>query len=156
MGTTRWLNEEELRAWQGLQLMQHRLDGELARQLATNSGLSYQDYTVLVGLTSSEGDSLRLYELGQFLGWEKSRLSHHITRMVNRGLVAKQRCDTDGRGWTVLITELGQQEIEAAAPGHAEAVRELFIDRLSPAQLESVATAAEIVLAGLEDKDDCQ
>ena len=153
VGEVRWLDEREERAWRALQFMQMRLDGELARQLTTDSGLSYPDFTVLVALTDREDGRMRLFELARELGWEKSRLSHHIARMAERGLVAKEKCDTDRRGATVAVTPQGRREIEAAAPGHAEAVRRLFIDRLTPEQLEAVGAAAEIVLAGLEAHD---
>ena len=140
-----------------MQMMQHRLDGELARRLAAETGLSYQDYTVLVVLTANEEGSLRLFELGRDLGWEKSRLSHHVARMVKRGLVTKERCATDGRGWSVVVTPHGRSELSGAAPGHVRAVRQLFIDKLSADQLAAVAEVAETVLGGFEDEgaDDC-
>jgi DNA-binding MarR family transcriptional regulator len=147
----RWLDEREERAWRSLQLMQMRLDGALARQLARDSGLSYPDYTVLVALTGSSEGRMRLFELARLLGWEKSRVSHHIARMAERGLVAKDRCGSDRRGAFVLVTEVGRQEIEAAAPGHLEIVRRLFVDRLTPQQLDAVADAAETVLAALDE-----
>jgi DNA-binding MarR family transcriptional regulator len=145
-----WLSEDEERAWRALQFMQMRLDAELARQLAVDSGLSYPDYVVLVALTDQPDGRLRLFELGRVLGWEKSRLSHHVSRMVARGLVEKEACDSDRRGAHVVVTAQGRAEIEAAAPGHVAAVRRLFVDRLTPAQIAAVADAAEAVLAGLE------
>jgi DNA-binding MarR family transcriptional regulator len=147
---TKWLDEREERAWRALQFMQMRLDAELARQLAVASGLSYPDYVVLVALTDQPDGRLRLFELGRVLGWEKSRLSHHVSRMVARGLVEKEPCDSDRRGAHVVVTAAGRAEIEAAAPGHVAAVRRLFVDRLTPAQIDAIAEAAEAVLAGLE------
>ena len=97
MGSVRWLNEREERAWRSLQLMQMRLEGELARQLAADSGLSYPDYLVLVALTDRPDGRMRLFELAGVLGWEKSRLSHHVGRMADRGLVRKEKCDSDRR-----------------------------------------------------------
>ena len=128
-----------------------RLDAALARRLAEDSGLSYPDYVVLVALTDQPDGRLRLYELGAFLGWEKSRLSHHVARMADRGLVTKEQCPTDRRGTFVAITRKGRREIEAAAPGHVRAVRDLFIDRLDRDELQAVARVAEKVLAVLED-----
>ena len=147
----RWLNEREERAWRSLQFMQMRLEERLARQLATDSRLSYPDYVVLVALTDDPNGRLRLFELGEVLGWEKSRLSHHIARMAARGLVKKEKCDSDRRGAFVVVTDQGRSEIESAAPGHVDAVRHLFIDRLTPDQLDAIATAAEAVLAGIEE-----
>src|SRR5574338_281262 len=99
MTEVRWLDEHEERAWRALQFMQLRLEGELARQLAADSGLSYPDYVVLVALTDRPDGRLRLFELAAVLGWEKSRASHHVGRMVERGLVTKERCDEDRRGF---------------------------------------------------------
>jgi DNA-binding MarR family transcriptional regulator len=131
--------------------MQMRLEARLARQLATDSRLSYPDYVVLVALTDDPNGRLRLFELGEILGWEKSRLSHHIARMAARGLVKKEKCDSDRRGAFVVITDEGRDEIDSAAPGHVDAVRRLFIDRLTPEQLDAIATAAEAVLEGLDE-----
>jgi DNA-binding MarR family transcriptional regulator len=149
MTEVRWLDERELRAWRSLQFMQMRLEGQLARQLAADSGLSYPDYLVLVALTDRPDGRMRLFELAEALGWEKSRVSHQVARMTDRGLVAKEKCDSDRRGAFVAITAAGRREIEAAAPGHVAAVRRLFVDRLTPAQLDAIGDAAEVVLAAL-------
>lgn len=146
-----WLDEREERAWRSLQFMQMRLEGELARQLAADSGLSYPDYVVLVALTDRIDGRMRLFELADVLGWEKSRLSHHVGRMATRGLVTKEKCGSDRRGAYVVITTRGRREITAAAPGHVAAVRRLFVDPLNPAQLDAVGDAAETVLAFLDE-----
>jgi DNA-binding MarR family transcriptional regulator len=148
----RWLDEREERAWRALEFMQMRLESELARQLATESGLSYPDYLVLIALTDQPDGRLRLFELGAVLGWEKSRLSHHVTRMANRGLVEKETCDSDRRGAFVVVTDKGREEIAAAAPGHVRTVRRLFIDLLTADELDTFADAAERVLAGMDDR----
>lgn len=137
--------------------MHSAVTAELARRLMTESDLSYQDYEVLVVLTEQPKGTLRVLELAQLLGWEKSRLSHHVTRMANRGLVHKSPCPTDRRGWVVGITQLGRREISAAAPGHVEAVRELFIDRLSRRQIDALADIAQTIIGDgdcLDDSDD--
>jgi DNA-binding MarR family transcriptional regulator len=147
-----WLSEREERAWRSLQFMQMRLEGELARQLAADSGLSYPDYVALVALTDSDDGRLRLFELADVLGWEKSRLSHHIARMVTRGLVTKEKCDDDRRGAYVVVTQRGRQQITAAAPGHVATVRRLFVDQLTASQLDTIGEVARIVLAALDDR----
>lgn len=150
MDDVKWLSEREERAWRGLQLMQMRLEKELARQLAVDSGLSYPDYLVLVALTDRADGRMRLFELGSFLGWEKSRLSHHVSRMEKRGLVDKEPCDDDRRGAFVVITKKGRTEIEDAAPGHLATVRRLFVDHLDTDQLDQIGDIAETVLASLD------
>lgn len=154
MSKVPWLNEQEERAWRALQFMQMRLDAELARQLAAESGLSYPDYVILVALTDHPAGRLRLSELGAKLSWEKSRVSHHVGRMVDRGLVNKEKCPSDRRGSFVAVTSRGRNAIESAAPGHVRAVRSLFVDRLTPEELDVIADVAERVLAGVGCPDD--
>lgn len=137
-----------------LQFMQRRLEGALARQLAEDSGLSYPDYLVLVALTDRPDGRMRLFELAGVLGWERSRLSHHVARMAARGVVKKERCDADRRGAFVVVTKRGRTEIEAAAPGHVAAVRRLFADRLTPGQLDAIGDAAEAVLVAFDEPVD--
>ena len=132
MDEVRWLNEREQRAWRSLQFMQMRLEGELARQLAADSGLSYPDYLVLVALTDRPDGRMRLFELAEVLGWEKSRLSHQV------GPDGRPRAGEEGEvrlgpAWRLRGRHRrGRTSIEAAAPGHVAAVRRLFVDRLTP------------------------
>ena len=149
MEETRWLDEREAAAWRGFLEMHARLTAELNRRLAGRSGLSSQDYAVLVALTDHPDGHLRLYELAERLDWEKSRLSHHIARMAARGLVKKSACGTDRRGSFVGITARGRREIESAAPSHVADVRQLFIDRLTRSQLDAMAASAQKVLEGV-------
>jgi len=153
MDEVRWLSAGEERAWRALQFMQMRLEGALARQLAADSGLSYPDYVVLVALTDRPDGRMRPFELAAVLGWEKSRLSHHVARMAGRGLVEKEACDADRRGAYVKVTTRGRRELEAAAPGHVDSVRRLFVDRLTARQLAALGEAAEAVLAAFDDAD---
>ncbi len=150
MTEPRWLDERETRAWRGYQGMQMLLSAELARRLANESSMSAQDYAVLVILTDRPDGRARLYELADVLGWEKSRVSHHLNRMLTRGLVTKEPCEEDRRGAYVVITPKGRSEIVAAAPSHLEDVRELFIDVLTPSQLEVLGDIADAVLERLE------
>ncbi len=149
MKSHEWLAAHEEDAWRSLQEMQMRLSGELARRLSTQSGLSYPDYEVLVALSSVPDGELRLFELGERMGWEKSRLSHHITRMAKRDLVVKKQCEEDQRGWSVVMTEHGRCEIADAAPGHVQAVRELFVQHLTSDQLAVFAEVSKTVLDSL-------
>ena len=123
MAEPRWLDEREARAWRGFLRMQSELR-RVARQLQQEAGLSAADYEVLVSLSEAPGGRLRVFELGGATQWEKSRLSHHLTRMEHRGLVRRMPCPTDNRGANVVLTD-GPSAIEAAAPRHVEHVRKL-------------------------------
>ncbi|MEZ5141509.1 MAG: MarR family transcriptional regulator [Acidimicrobiales bacterium] len=142
---TRWLSDDEREAWKHLNLMQLQLNALLGRELA-DDGLSYQDYLVLAGLSDAPDNRVRLTELGCQLGWEKSRVSHHVSRMEQRGLVAKVKCPTDRRGSFVVLTDEGRRAIAAAAPGHVDTVRRHFIDLLTPEQISTLDDIARTVL----------
>jgi DNA-binding MarR family transcriptional regulator len=149
MEETRWLDEREARAWRGFISMQTQLLRRLARQMQHDDGLSEADFEVLVRLSEAPEGRQRVFELGQATQWEKSRLSHHLSRMVQRGLVVRETCPTDSRGAFVKLTEAGRRAIEDAAPRHVAHVRRWFIDALSPEQLDALAGIAHDVLDGL-------
>jgi len=149
----RWLDEREARAWRAVQGMTMRLNARLAADVGASSDLSYADYVVLMVLSDQPEGRMRVFELARGLGWEKSRVSHQIARMVDRGLVRKEKCGADRRGAYVVIVPRGRKAIEAAAPRHVETVRRLFIDRLTPDQLDALAEAAETVLEVIEAEE---
>jgi DNA-binding MarR family transcriptional regulator len=147
---TRWLDDDEQRAWRAYVQMQARLNAHLGRQLQRDSGLSLADYEVLVQLTEVPDGRLRPFALQERLEWEQSRLSHHLSRMSRRGLVERQECPSDARGAFVVLTPAGRAAIEAAAPGHVAAVRDLFLDRLDREELHTLARFATRVLHRLD------
>jgi DNA-binding MarR family transcriptional regulator len=149
MTEPRWLNEEEDRAWRGFQRMSMELAARLHRRLVGRAGLSLSDYEVLVVLSESGGDRLRPYELGDALTWEKSRLSHHLSRMEKRGLIERRVCPSDARGHFIALTPRGREAIEVAAPCHVDDVRRLLIDHMTPQEMAAVSGLADKVLANL-------
>jgi DNA-binding MarR family transcriptional regulator len=147
---TRWLSDPEQRAWRGLLQMTTRLEAELNRELQEASGLSLADYDVLVPLSEQPQGRLRVFELASALGWERSRLSHHLARMQRRGLLVREDCPTDRRGAFVVLTDQGRTAIEQAAPAHVETVRRLVFEGLTDEQVRSLQTLTESVLGRLD------
>jgi DNA-binding MarR family transcriptional regulator len=145
----KWLSEAEFRAWIGYRRMRALLDLQLARQLAADQGLSEPDYDVLTSLADAERYQIRLSEMAERMHWTKSRLSHHVTRMEQRGLVRRKECDSDGRGAFIVLTDQGLETLRKAAPGHVAAVREYLIDRLTPEQIRVLGDLSETVVEHL-------
>lgn len=148
-GEPRWLNDDEFRAWIGYRRMRALLDLQLARQLAGDQGLSEPDYDVLTSLSGAEDRRIRLSEMADRMLWSKSRLSHHVTRMQQRGLVTREECLSDGRGAFIVLTDHGMAMLRAAAPGHVAAVREHFIDLMTEEQVRILGEVADTVLEHL-------
>ncbi|KUI32850.1 MarR family transcriptional regulator [Mycobacterium sp. IS-1496] len=144
-----WLSAEEQRVWRGYLAMVAELQVAMNRQLQRDCGLSLADYEVLVAL--SERDGRRVYELGQELAWEQSRLSHQLRRMRDRGLVSRQDAADDRRGATVALTEAGTAALRAAAPGHVALVRRVLFDGMPTARRKAFSDVIVTVRERLRD-----
>ncbi len=147
----RWLDAEQQRAWRAWLDAHAGLSARLNRELQADSGLSLADYDVLVHLTDVPEGRLRSFELGDGLQWEKSRVSRQVSRMAERGLVAKEVAPEDGRGAYVTLTRAGRRAIEDAAPAHVELVRRLLFDGLSAGQVRSLERIANSVVRRLDE-----
>lgn len=154
MGTT-WLTDEQQRAWQGWLELHAQLTARINRDLQATSGLSHADYAILVQLTAPDvaGGTLRMFELGERLLWEKSRVSKQVSRMEARGLLARRDCPDDRRGAFVDLMPAGRAAIEAAAPAHVAMVRELFFADATDAEVAAIASLTERVLGRLAAND---
>jgi DNA-binding MarR family transcriptional regulator len=148
----RWLDEAEDRAWRGYLRMRTLLHAQIVRDLARESGLSGPDYDVLSNVSEAEGRRERLAALAARMAWSRSRLSHHITRMEQRGLVTREGCASDGRGAFVVLTDAGWRAIQEAAPGHVASVRRHFIDLLSREQLDALTEISQTVVRRLGEQ----
>ena len=131
-----WLDEREQRAWRGFLAVNAAVRGRIARQLQQEVGLSSADYAVLVSLSEAPGGRLRVFQLRVAADWEKTRLTHQITRMTSRGLVAREPCPDDARGAFALLTPAGVARLREARPTHLAGVRRRFLARLEPEELQ--------------------
>ena len=148
-----WLSPSELRAWRAFVDARHQVGVHLDRGLQ-ESGLSGADYEVLALLSEHDGDRMPSQELRNALGWEKSRLSHQLRRMEKDGLISREPNPADARSSVVCLLPVGRATVEKAAPGHVADVRRNFIDLLTPAELDMLATLNERILAHLAENDD--
>ena len=149
-----WLDQREAHVWQAYRDLQRELRNALDRQLVGDAGLSGAEYALLVPLSEAPGGRLRARDLGGMVGWDRSRISHQLSRMEHRGLVTREPCPDDARGSIVRLTPAGRSAIEAAAPNHVATVRRFFLDPLSDDELDTLATLFDRLLAGLADTED--
>jgi DNA-binding MarR family transcriptional regulator len=148
--TPLWLSPAEQYAWRNFIRVHQKLSATLVRDLQAHSKLSGADYEILVALTDAPDGRQRFQELARTVDWEQSRLSHQITRMIKRGLVAREDCAEDGRGVFVVLTPAGRKVITAAAPHHVATVRRLVIDALSPDELAALGQISQRILDRLD------
>lgn len=129
--------------WRAFHAMCRALDRGLERQLAHEAGLSSADFEVLAPLSEAAQRRLRARELVKMLSWDRSRLSHHLRRMEERGLIERQDCPDDARGTVIALTPAGWSLIHAAAPAHVAAVRSYVFDVLSADEVRAFTHVAE-------------
>ncbi|MBW8698522.1 Multidrug resistance operon repressor [Streptomyces sp. MBT84] len=129
---------EELRCWRDFIETAEALRSELASRLQKEFALSPGDYAVLLALSEADGFRMRSSELAAAIHWERSRLSHQLGRMERRGLIRRDECATDNRGAEVVLTDQGAQAFRKASLPHLRAIRELFVEPLTPEQIAAV------------------
>ena len=140
---------DQLRVWRAFIETTMQLQSALSSRLQSESGLSTGDYGVLLALSEADGRRLRSSELADDIGWERSRLSHHLGRMERRGLVDRVPCETDNRGAWIVLTSAGAGAFRRSSVRHLHAVRELFVDTLTADQLAAVADVTAALRTGL-------
>lgn len=149
-GSGERLTRSQQQAWISYMRVYHRLEYEMNRQLQQECGMSLSDYTVLNALTNAPRRRAQLSGLATVIGWERSRLSHHLQRMSKRGLIERVPSEDDGRATDAALTDHGLKQFEAAAPKHAAWIKTLVfsdIDSGQEAQLaEILATVYDTIL----------
>lgn len=146
---TRWLDADEQRAWRAYLAMSMRLSEVLDQELQHDAGIPHGYYEILVRLSEAPERTLRMSELAERSLSSRSRISHAVARLEERGWVERRPCEGDARGLLAMLTDEGFAALAEAAPGHVEAVRANLFDQLTPAQVRQLRVIAEKVLAHL-------
>jgi DNA-binding MarR family transcriptional regulator len=144
-----WLDGGQQRAWLAYIRVQLRLAYEMNRQLLADSGMSLPDYDVLTALSVADAGRMPITVLAAQIGWERSRVSHHVRRMSQRGLVTCGPSTADRRVTEVTLTAQGRLALEDAAPGHVDLVRRLFFEGLPANLVDPLTEALESVFANI-------
>jgi DNA-binding MarR family transcriptional regulator len=132
------LTDTEQTAWRTFIESSWALHTRLEDELRATTGLSMNDYHVMVVLSEAPERRLRMGELASRMVFSPSRVTYQINSMVKRGLVRKQSCPEDGRGQEAVLTDEGLAALQAAAPLHLDTVRKAFIDHVDADELEVI------------------
>ena len=147
---TRWLTENEQASWRAWLAVSRLLNDRLSRDLQGQHDLTIADYEILVQLSESPDRRMRMSDLAEATLSSRSRLSHQIDRMMERGLVERQACEDDRRGSFAVLTDHGWDTLVKAAPDHVESVRLHLLDVLSPDEFAALGQACQKVADQLE------
>jgi DNA-binding MarR family transcriptional regulator len=122
------------RAWSALTAAHARVCGRLSDALAAGCGLTINDFEILLRVDHAPGEGLRLGELCSAVPLTQPALSRAVARLAQRGAVARCGVPTDRRGVLITMTPAGRDLLRSAIPVHASVVRDVLLDRLSPAE----------------------
>jgi DNA-binding MarR family transcriptional regulator len=148
---TRWLDDEEMTAWRSLIETGADLFRALELDLAEH-GLTQGDYQVLVYLSESDGDRLRMTDLACRLQLTPSGLTRRLDRLIASGLVERMRSEDDGRVMLAVMTPSGRRLLERTAPHHVESVRRHMIDLLDREELRAIGSSFGKIRQHLDDR----
>lgn len=149
MPATRWLSETEQETWRSFVGSCHAFFAAIDAQLQRDAGMPLAYYEILVQLSEAPGRALRMTQLAEATAASKSRVSHAVARLEERGWVRRVDCPTDRRGQIAELTDQGYAVLAAAAPGHVEQVRRTLFDPLTPeqvSQLHAISAAIRIAV----------
>lgn len=148
------LEAEEWELWDTWMRAQRLLVRELDRGLQRDCGISKAEFSVLMTLRQAPGREMRVGDLVDALDWEKSRVSHQLTRMENRGFVARTEGGASGRRTRIGLTANGSRVVRAAIPAHGANIRRYFLDSVTPDQATTIRAWSEQVIDRIETADD--
>jgi DNA-binding MarR family transcriptional regulator len=135
--------------WREVTTMRSSVDRALEQRLQRDAGISGADFDILHSLSVAEGNRLRAGALAESLGWEKSRISHQVRRMADRGLVERTDCPTDLRGTWVVLTDSGADAFAAASCGYVETLDAAVFSKIDPDDKRALRRVAVTVTDGL-------
>ena len=148
---TRWLTPAEQAAWREFVTACTTLLSSVEGQLQQCSGIPHGYYEILVRLSEAPGRALRMSQLAEASTSSKSRLSHAVARLEERGWIRRTDCPTDRRGQVAQLTDEGFAALAAAAPGHVEQVRRALIDVITPEQLGQLREISAAIITAADE-----
>ncbi len=138
---TKWLTKDQQVHWRAWITAANVLPELLSRELQEAFGLTITDYEILVRLSEAPDRQVRMSELANRTLLSRSRLSHQIDRLEQKGLVSRQVCKDDRRGQLCVMTTKGWDTLVSAAPMHVAGVRKHFVDQLTESEYEALGKA---------------
>jgi DNA-binding MarR family transcriptional regulator len=136
--TAELLNEEELAAWRGMLRAHAELTKELDAQLAREHNLPLSSYEVLLYLADAPSGRMRMAELADSVLLSRSGLTRLVDRLEREGLLKRERCESDARGFFAELTPKGRRLFDEARHTHLEGVRALFLSRFTRDELRAL------------------
>ncbi|WP_220040161.1 MarR family winged helix-turn-helix transcriptional regulator, partial [Nonomuraea aridisoli] len=143
---TRWLDDDEQRAWRAFMTASRLLHDRLERDLLAAADMPPTYYELLALLSEAPERTMRMSDLAHWTNSKPSRISHAVGKLEQKGWVRREHFAGDRRGWLAVLTDEGLAALQAAAPPHVASVREHLIDLLTREQLRHLEDISRTLL----------
>ena len=147
------LSKEELGAWRGFLRVHSALMHQLDSDLSEHNDLPLRSYEVLLLLEDAPGRRLRMSDLSRSVLLSPSGVTRLVDRLEREGLVTRERCPEDGRGYNAVLSEAGDARLQHARATHLAGVRRLFLDKLDEGDLRRLAHYWDRLVPGAAGSD---
>jgi DNA-binding MarR family transcriptional regulator len=128
----------EIQAWTRLLRTHAALTRRLNADLVASHGLTLNDYDVLLQLAHAPDRRLKRVDLADRVLLTPSGITRLLAGLERAGLVERADCPEDARVSYAQLTDAGLDSLRDASSGHLASVRELFADRFSADELETL------------------
>lgn len=159
MTRTRWLSPHQQHVWRAFLQASHQLWDQLDHDLQHDGSLPLAYYQTLAMLSEAPDRTLRMSDLAARTFSSRSRLSHAVDRLEEKGWVRRVSCPSDRRGAFAQLTDEGYDVLVAAAPTHVESVQCHLFDPLGPELVDALGQISAAIIARLDspasDGDGC-
>ena len=145
-----WLNDGQQESWRAVVALLTMLPAALDSDLRRTAGLTTFDYTVLASLSEAPQQTMQMSALAARASASLPRLSHVVARLEARGWLTREACGGDARATNAVLTKSGWEKVAATAPHHAQTVRDLVVDALSPSQFRQLGIIAQKIRHRIE------
>src|ERR671931_1877445 len=133
------LSEQALLAFARLLKVHASLTRELNAELVNEQGLTINDYEVLLRLSRAEGNRMRRVDLAEQVLLTASGITRLLDGLEQCGYVERAASASDARVTYAVLTEVGYEKLREAAPTHVGGIRQLFAERFTADELETLA-----------------
>ena len=113
---TRWLSAEEQEIWRAFVGTCHAFFAAIDAQLQRDTGIPLAYYEILVRLSEAPGHTLRMSQLADAAASSKSRISHAVSRLEERGWISAK--------WGVSSNNRKARFYSLTAAGRKQLVKE--------------------------------
>ncbi|MBO0769192.1 MAG: MarR family transcriptional regulator [Solirubrobacterales bacterium] len=129
-----------LEAWRSYLQSHSAILRELDADLLAEHGMTTRDYEALLYLAQSEDRKMAMSALAEHTMLTRSGITRLVDGLVKQGLIERVSCDNDARVSYARLTDAGHAKLVRAGRTHVAGIERLFLERFSPAEIETLAT----------------